>query len=80
MRIIFCCVVLLLSATFLYVDKPASKQQHPATVLLITSKPLADAWQPFAQWKMRLGKSTIVITTAEITKRYKGADLQVALK
>jgi len=55
-------------------------QERPATVLLITSPKLAASWQGFADWKTRQGKSTRIVTTAEIAKGYEGADLQAKIR
>lgn len=52
----------------------------PATVLLITSDQLAKAWQPFAEWKTRLGKPTKIVTTQQIEKQYEGKDIQQKIK
>tara|TARA_R110002072_G_scaffold1287_5_gene10438 strand:- start:750 stop:2330 length:1581 start_codon:yes stop_codon:yes gene_type:complete len=54
--------------------------ERPATVLLITSPELAAGWQPFADWKTRQGKSTRIVTTAEIAEGYEGADLQAKIR
>ena len=53
---------------------------QPAAVLLITSPELEEAWIPFADWKMKQGKVTKVITTAEIAKSYQGPDLQEKIR
>jgi len=49
-------------------------------VLLITSAELAEAWQPFADWKTRLGKPTVIVSLDTIAKEYEGADLQDKMK
>ena len=54
---------------------PASAQREPvrpATILLVTSKELAPAWQTFADWKTRLGKATEILTVASITENFAG--------
>ena len=50
--------------------------ERPATVLLITSKDLAPAWQDFADWKTSLGKATKIVTVQEIEAKHKGKDIQ----
>jgi len=52
----------------------------PATVLLITSPELQDAWKPFADWKRRLGKPVRILTTQQIADRYEAADLQEKIR
>ena len=59
--------------------KPSGKSR-PATLLLITDKSLAEAWAPFAEWKTRLGKSTKLITVAQIDAAHKGDDLSIQEK
>lgn len=77
MRFIF---TLFFSAAMLFNGssalQAAEKPARPATVLLITSSKLADAWKPFAQWKTELGKATKIITVDAIKKNYKGKDVQ----
>ncbi|MHC5021590.1 MAG: hypothetical protein ACYTGX_16080, partial [Planctomycetota bacterium] len=43
-------------------------------VLLITSAELAEAWKPFADWKTRLGKPTVIVSLDTIAGEYEGAD------
>jgi hypothetical protein len=50
--------------------------ERPATVLLITSKDLAPAWQDFSDWKTSLGKATKIVTVQEIDAKHKGKDIQ----
>ncbi len=51
-----------------------------ATVLLITSERLAEAWGPFAEWKTRTGRATKVLTVKEIGDRYEGEDIQEKMR
>lgn len=51
-----------------------------ADVLLITSAELADSWKPFAEWKTKQGKSTEVVTVADIAKSYEGVDVQEKIR
>ncbi|MBZ0136336.1 MAG: hypothetical protein K8I27_08185 [Planctomycetes bacterium] len=66
------------------VDKPVRKvaagEDWPASVILITSSELAEAWQPFADHKTRLGKRTEIVTVETIKKSYEGADVQARIK
>lgn len=52
----------------------------PATVLLITSPELVEAWKPFAQWKKRLGKPVRILSTKQIDDRYEAPDLQEKIR
>ncbi len=52
----------------------------PATVLLITSPELAEAWIPFADWKRKLGKPVRILTTTQIADRYEAPDLQEKIR
>ncbi len=63
-------------------DGPEQKEpaNRPATVLLITSNDLSDAWKPFASWKTRLGKSTRIVTVEEIDAQYEGDDIQQKIR
>lgn len=53
---------------------------EPTPVLLITSKDLAEAWQPFADWKTKTGRRVRILTTAEIGMEYEGRDLQEKMR
>jgi len=53
---------------------------RPATVLLVTDDTLAASWEPFAEWKPRLGKATTVIAVKQIEKRYEGRDIQEKIR
>ncbi len=53
---------------------------RPATVLLITSKALAESWKPFADWKTRLGKATTIVTVQQIAQQYPGEDIQAKIR
>jgi hypothetical protein len=52
------CLILMLGLT------PAPPDES-ATVLLVTSRELAPAWKPFADWKTRLGKRTKIVTVED---------------
>lgn len=72
---------LVLGASLLHgIALGAEEVERPATVLLITSPELAKSWEPFATWKTRQGKSTRIVTTAEVAKAYPGADLQAKIR
>ncbi|MDX1565570.1 MAG: C25 family cysteine peptidase, partial [Phycisphaeraceae bacterium] len=75
-RAFVCLSVLLL----LWSTGGAGAAERPATVLLITSEKLAQAWQPLADWKTRQGKATRILTVEEIRKAYKGADVQQKIR
>jgi len=49
-------------------------------VILVTSPELAPSWKPFAAWKQKLGKTVKIITTDEISKQYKGTDIQEKIR
>tara|TARA_B110000908_G_C10230437_1_gene440278 strand:+ start:311 stop:1570 length:1260 start_codon:yes stop_codon:yes gene_type:complete len=68
-------ICLLATSVFANADK-----ERPAAVLLITSPELVEAWTPFSAWKLKQGKFTKVITTAEIAKSFKGPDLQEKIR
>ncbi|MDA7950390.1 MAG: C25 family cysteine peptidase [Pirellulaceae bacterium] len=57
-----------------------NKASTEAAVLLITSKELAESWQPFAHWKTLVGKATKIVTVEEIEKGYEGKDIQQKIK
>lgn len=67
-----------LSAAPAAADVPA--KPRPATVLLITSQALAEAWQPFVHWKTRQGKATEILTVERIARQYKGKDIQQKIR
>ncbi len=52
----------------------------PATVLLITSPELVEAWKPFAAWKKKLGKPIRILSTKQIDDRYEAKDLQEKIR
>lgn len=52
----------------------------PATILLITSPELEEAWEPFAEWKTSIGKPVRILTTEAIDERYEGPDLQEKMR
>ncbi|MDC1142043.1 C25 family cysteine peptidase [Planctomycetota bacterium] len=53
---------------------------RPVTVLLITDKGLSEAWEPFADWKTTIGKSTKIVTVQAIGVNYKGDDIQTKIR
>ena len=59
---------------------PLDDVDRPATVLLITAAELAEAWEPFAAWKTRCGKSTRIVTVESIAADYPGVDVQARIK
>ena len=59
---------------------PGRSAPSPATVLLITSPELAEAWKPFAAWKKQLGKPVRILTTRQIADRYEAPDLQEKIR
>jgi hypothetical protein len=71
---------LLIVAALLMPAIAATAADRPATVLLITSKELAPAWQAFADWKTRIGKATKILTVDQITGQYKGRDVQEKIR
>ncbi|NIP93100.1 MAG: hypothetical protein GWO24_06435, partial [Akkermansiaceae bacterium] len=52
----------------------------PATVLLITSPDLEEAWKPFIEWKRKIGKPVRMLTTGQIADRYEAPDLQEKIR
>jgi len=58
----------------------ASSSKHPATVLLICDENHLLAWQDFADWKTSIGKATTIISVQDISKNYKGKDLQEKIR
>jgi len=77
------CRALSLVAVVLLAAAPAFSAEakaRPATVLLLTSKNLAGAWKPFADWKTRQGKAAEILTVEQIAKEYKGKDIQQKIR
>ena len=74
-RLLATCFGLLLSTMPL-----SAGAARPATVLLVTSDELADAWDDFADWKTAQGKSTKIVTIAELTKDIAGDDIQQKIR
>ncbi|MEM6259444.1 MAG: C25 family cysteine peptidase [Planctomycetota bacterium] len=72
-------VGLLLVAVLSAVNIFADKGPGPA-VLLITDESLADAWQPFANFKTRIGLPTEIVTVQTIGKSYAGEDIQAKIR
>lgn len=58
----------------------AAAAERPVTVLLVTPESLAEAWQPFADWKTRGGKPTSIVTVEHIAKSFGGADTPARIK
>lgn len=50
------------------------------TVLLITDSSLTEAWQPFADFKTRLGHPTAIATLQQIEQDAQGADVPAKLR
>jgi hypothetical protein len=59
---------------------PPGENHAPPTVLLITSPELAEAWQPFADWKKSQGKPTRIVTTRQIDAKFEGPDIQEKIR
>ena len=78
MRQIISLNIAVLSLIWVGADLRAA--DRPATVLLITSAKLAPAWQPFVEWKTRIGKATTVLTVDQIVNQYKGRDVQEKIR
>lgn len=49
-------------------------------VLLITDETLAEAWEPFARFKTRLGYPTQIVTVQQIVEPYEGDDVQARIR
>ena len=49
-------------------------------VLLITSTHLAPSWEPFVEWKAKLGKRVKVISTNQVFEQYNGKDIQEGIR
>lgn len=58
----------------------AMDAHRPTSVLLITATSLKDAWQPFAEWKTRNGKSTKIVTVDEIDRQFDGDSIQEKIR
>ena len=59
-------------------DQPADPDA--ATVLLITSEDLAEAWQPFADWKTAGGKRTKIMTVQQIDQKFTADNIQEKIR
>lgn len=55
-------------------------KEASATVLLVTSSTLKQAWAPFVEWKAKAGKSVKVVTTDEIDQSFEGPDVQEKIR
>ncbi len=73
-------LAVFVALAILFSSAPVAAGDRPATVLLITSKELAAAWKPFADWKTRQGKATEILTVGRIAKDYKGKDIQQKIR
>ncbi len=51
-----------------------------ATILLITSDKIADAWRPFAKWKTQCGKATKIVTVQQIAQDYEADTIQESIR
>ncbi|MGB0992028.1 MAG: C25 family cysteine peptidase [Akkermansiaceae bacterium] len=70
---------LVLLLTLFTLPTLAAESKTP-TVLLITPSNLKKSWNDFAKWKTDHGKPTKIITTEEISKSFKGPDLQEKIR
>ncbi len=59
---------------------PDTGEELSATVLLVTSAELAEAWQPFAEWKTRCGKPTSIVTVEAIAAASEEGDVQTRMR
>ena len=67
-------------AIFVLLAADIAAADRPAKVLLITDDTLAEAWQPFADWKTRQGKPAKIVTVDAIKQRYRGDDVQQQIR
>ncbi len=51
-----------------------------AVVLLITSRELLPAWQPFAEWKTSIGKPTKVVSVDQLAQDYPAKTVQESIR
>ncbi len=51
-----------------------------ATLLIITSNDLLDAWRPFATWKTQQGKATKLVSVREIAHSYEADSIQQKIR
>lgn len=72
--------------TVLTTSRPAPQASTPlidspgAAVLLITSRELAPAWQPFVYWKTSIGKPTKTIVVDQIAEDYQAETVQESIR
>lgn len=76
--ILFLSILGLWNFSFNSIDSTEISQG--STILLITNSDLKLEWQPFADWKKRIGKPTTIISTTEIASTYKGNDIQQKIR
>ncbi|MEM9345401.1 MAG: C25 family cysteine peptidase [Planctomycetota bacterium] len=72
-------VGLLFAVVFSALTISADNKPDP-TVLLITDESLAEAWQPFANFKTRIGLPTEIVTVQAIGQAYAGKDIQAKIR
>jgi len=58
----------------------AEQPEREPTVLLITDESLAEAWEPFAQFKTQIGLPTKIVTVQSIDTDYEGVDTQARIR
>ena len=75
-----CQLAALCGAFLLMTTAAPAAEQPPATLLLITAEELEDAWSDFAEWKTKTGRSTRILTVAEIADRYEADNLQEKIR
>ena len=76
-------VLAALASSQLAGDPPTASRasvEHGATVLLVTSEELAEAWQPYANWKTSIGKPTKIVTVAGIADGYEAGNIQEQIR
>ena len=73
-------IAAIITASTLNAREKIDAADPNADVLLITPDDLAEAWEPFADWKTRLGKRTKILTIAQIEEEYQGDDIQQKIR
>lgn len=76
-------LLIILFSSHLTAANTQNAKSHTAkqnAVLLITAEELAEAWQPFADWKTIQGKSTKIITVNQIDKTYSAKNIQEKIR
>ena len=61
-------------------DLDPEKKEEKASVLLLTSSELKDAWLPYAEWKKKQGKPVEIVTITEIEAKYEALDIQEKMR